>query len=143
MRHGTALSVSGKQSCATCHVESRAHAANDGLAVPLGGPGMDLPGFRNAPSLVYAQFTPAFSFQPDGTPVGGLFRDGRATSLAGQGEQPFVTPFEMASEVFQQPVKEVLRKPRGLPQVLSFPHVHPIRPSWNLGSGRFPGFRRR
>ncbi|MGT2429038.1 cytochrome c peroxidase [Cupriavidus basilensis] len=78
MRPGTALSVSGKQSCATCHVESRAHAANDGLAVPLGGPGMDLPGFRNAPSLVYAQFTPAFSFQPDGTPVGGLFRDGRA-----------------------------------------------------------------
>lgn len=62
-----------------------------------------------------------------------FFWDGRATSLAGQGEQPFVTPFEMASEVFQQPVKEVLRKSRGLPQVLSLRHVHPIRPSWNLG----------
>jgi cytochrome c peroxidase len=80
------LSVSGRQSCATCHVPSRAFTAdpapNHGLPVALGGPNMDQTGFRNAPSLMYASFTPPFSLA-DG-PVGGFFRDGRASSLATQ-----------------------------------------------------------
>ncbi len=62
----TALSASGKQSCATCHVDSRAFAGDDPLAVPLGGPNMDLPGLRNTPALAYNQFTPAFSIGADG-----------------------------------------------------------------------------
>nr|WP_315596000.1 cytochrome c peroxidase [uncultured Cupriavidus sp.] len=107
----TALSVSGKQSCATCHVESRAHAANDGLSVPLGGPDMDLSGLRNAPSLNYSQFTPAFGFQSDGTPFGGLFRDGRAASLADQAEQPFVTSFEMANASADEVLARLLTRP--------------------------------
>src|SRR5271163_4564503 len=94
------LSVSGVQSCGTCHVPSRAFTANPatdhGLPVPLGGPNMDQTGFRNAPSLMYGSFTPPFSLS-DG-PVGGFFRDGRASSLATQAEQPFVTPFEMANQ---------------------------------------------
>jgi cytochrome c peroxidase len=57
---------------------------------------MDLPGFRNAPSLAYASFTPRFT-NGGGSPVGGFFRDGRASSLAVQAEQPFVTEFEMAN----------------------------------------------
>ena len=94
----TALSASGKQSCGTCHVPSRAFTADPatdhGLPVPLGGPNMNLPGFRNTPSLMYASFTPPF----DGNNlVGGFFRDGRASSLAVQAEQPFITPFEMAN----------------------------------------------
>src|ERR1700750_230357 len=44
------LSASGQQSCATCHVRARAFTADPatdhGLPVPLGGPNMDLPGFR-------------------------------------------------------------------------------------------------
>jgi cytochrome c peroxidase len=56
---------------------------------------MDQTGFRNAPSLMYASFTPAFSIT-DG-PVGGFFRDGRASSLATQAQQPFLTSFEMAN----------------------------------------------
>jgi cytochrome c peroxidase len=56
---------------------------------------MDQPGFRNSPSLMYASFTPPFSMA--GGPVGGFFRDGRASSLATQAEQPFTTPFEMAN----------------------------------------------
>ncbi len=96
------LSASGRQSCGTCHVPSRAFTADPatdgGLPVPLGGPNMDLPGFRNAPSLAYASFTPAFSIAADGTPSGGFFRDGRASSLAAQAEQPFLTPFEMANQ---------------------------------------------
>jgi cytochrome c peroxidase len=95
----TSLSASGQQSCATCHVPSRAFTANPvtdhGLPVPLGGPNMDQPGFRNAPSLLYASFTPPFSLA--GGPVGGFFRDGRASSLAAQAQQPFLTPFEMAN----------------------------------------------
>jgi len=81
-------------------VPSRAYTADPGtdhgLPVPLGGPNMDQPGFRNAPSLMYASFTPPFSLA--GGPVGGFFRDGRASSLAQQAEQPFLTPFEMANQ---------------------------------------------
>jgi cytochrome c peroxidase len=57
---------------------------------------MDQTGFRNTPSLMYASFTPPFSIE-DG-PVGGFFRDGRASSLATQARQPFVSPFEMANK---------------------------------------------
>jgi cytochrome c peroxidase len=96
----TSLSVSGKQSCGTCHVPTRAFTADPatdhGLPVALGGPNMDQTGFRNAPSLMYASFTPPFSLA-DG-PTGGFFRDGRASSLAAQAVQPFVTAFEMANQ---------------------------------------------
>jgi cytochrome c peroxidase len=95
----TSLSASGRQSCATCHVPTRAFtgdpATDHGLPVPLGGPNMDQTGFRNAPSLTYASFTPVFSL--DGGPVGGFFRDGRASSLAQQAQQPFLAAFEMAN----------------------------------------------
>lgn len=93
------LSASGRQSCATCHVPSRAFTADPvtdhGLPVPLGGVNMDQTGFRNAPSLAYASFTPLFSISAG--PTGGFFRDGRASSLAMQAQQPFITPFEMAN----------------------------------------------
>lgn len=115
--HDTSLSASGKQSCATCHVKARAFtgdpAVDNGLPVPLGGRNMDLPGFRNAPSLMYAAFTPAFSID-DGTASGGFFRDGRASSLAAQAVQPFVTPFEMAN----QDAEEVLSRLRNSPDTL-------------------------
>jgi cytochrome c peroxidase len=94
------LSASGRQSCATCHVPGRAFSADPAtdrdLPVPLGGRNMDLPGFRNAPSLTYAALTPAFVVE-DGTPTGGFFRDGRASSLEVQAQQPFITAFEMAN----------------------------------------------
>src|ERR1700733_7539609 len=86
------LSASGQQSCGTCHVKSRAFTADPavdtGLPVPLGGVNMDEPGFRNAPSLMYAAFTPPFSIV-DGGASGGFFRDGRASTLAFQAVQPF------------------------------------------------------
>ena len=96
----TSLSASGKQSCGTCHVPSRAYtsdpATDSNLPVPLGGPHMDQTGLRNVPSLMYASFTPAFSSK-GGTTTGGFFRDGRASSLATQAQQPFLTAFEMAN----------------------------------------------
>ena len=100
----TALSVSGQQSCASCHVAQYAFTADPtasgpdhGSPVPLGGPNMDQPGFRNTPSLMYASYTPAFYYDSSGDPYGGFFRDGRAATLAIQATQPFTTPFEMAN----------------------------------------------
>lgn len=79
--------------CVTCHMPARASTADpatdQGLPVPLGGPNMDRTGFRNAPSLMYASFTPKFTL--DDGPIGGFFRDGRAFPLAAQLQQPFVT----------------------------------------------------
>ncbi|WP_432262730.1 cytochrome-c peroxidase [Cupriavidus sp. TMH.W2] len=107
----TALSACGKQLCATCHVVRCAYGADNGLAVPLGGLNMDLPGLRNAPALTCTQFTPAFSFQADGNAVGGFFRDGRAASLAGQAELPFTTPFEMANTSADEVLARLLTRP--------------------------------
>jgi cytochrome c peroxidase len=112
----TSLSASGKQSCGTCHVPTRAFTADPttdhGLPVPLGGPNMDQPGFRNAPSLMYASFTPPFSLS--GGPVGGFFRDGRASSLAAQAQQPFITAFEMANKDATEVVGRLQKSPATL-----------------------------
>ena len=102
--HDTALSESGQQSCATCHVKQYAFVADPtqggpdhGLDVPLGGTGMNLPGFRNTPSLMYLSYTPGFYVASDGSPNGGFFRDGRAATLADQAVLPFTGAFEMAN----------------------------------------------
>ena len=58
---------------------------------------MNLPGLRNTPSLMYALYTPAFHFAPDGTAYGGFFRDGRSPSLVDQAQKPFLNAFEMAN----------------------------------------------
>jgi cytochrome c peroxidase len=107
----TALSVSGRQSCATCHVAEHAFAGADGLPVPLGGPNMYLPGLRATPSLMYASFTPAFRFAADGTPTGGFFRDGRVDNLAQQAQLPFITSFEMANADAAEVRQRLLARP--------------------------------
>ncbi|MFZ6843557.1 cytochrome-c peroxidase [Undibacterium sp. RuTC16W] len=91
------LSASGKQSCATCHNPDNAHAQSNDLSVQLGGPNLDVPGFRAVPSLRYLNLTPTFFFAADGTPTGGFNRDGRALNLAAQSERPFLAPHEMAN----------------------------------------------
>jgi cytochrome c peroxidase len=114
----TQLSASGRQACVTCHVPSNAYAATDGLSVPLGGPDMTLPGLRNAPSLRYASFTPPFSIV-DGGATGGFFRDGRASSLAAQATQPFVTSFEMANQNAAEVVSRLQASPASLAQFVA------------------------
>lgn len=91
------LSASGKQSCASCHNPDNAHAQTNDLSVQLGGANLDQPGFRAVPSLRYLNLTPPFFFAKDGTPTGGFDRDGRAASLAEQGQRPFLAPHEMAN----------------------------------------------
>jgi cytochrome c peroxidase len=112
----TSLSVSGVQACGTCHVPSLAYTGDattdHGLPVALGGPNMDQTGFRNAPSLMYASFAPPFSLSNG--PTGGFFRDGRASSLAAQAQQPFVTPFEMANKDAAEVVSRLQNSPTTL-----------------------------
>ena len=114
----TKLSASGRQACATCHVPSNAYAATDALSVPLGGPDMTLPGLRNAPSLRYASFTPPFTIV-DGGATGGFFRDGRASSLAAQAAQPFVTSFEMANQNAAEVISRLRASPASLAQFVT------------------------
>ncbi|WGG51119.1 cytochrome-c peroxidase [Rugamonas sp. DEMB1] len=91
------LSASGKQSCASCHSPDQAHGPVGNLSAELGGPNGDTQGFRASPSLRYLNQTPAFFFDKEGTPTGGIDRDGRAQSLAEQAERPFLAPHEMAN----------------------------------------------
>ena len=76
-----------------------------------GGPGEDQPGIRNSPSIRYASFTPPFGYDEEGTAFGGLFRDGRAESLAAQAEQPFIDPREMANATPADVVARLRRSP--------------------------------
>jgi cytochrome c peroxidase len=91
------LSVSGKLACRTCHRPDFAHAAPPADVVSQGGPGMNIPGIRNSPSIRYASFTPAFGYDAGGAAFGGFFRDGRAASLVEQAKMPFTDPREMAN----------------------------------------------
>ncbi|HUK01578.1 MAG TPA: cytochrome c peroxidase [Steroidobacteraceae bacterium] len=117
------LSASGRQACSTCHVRERAFtadpAADQGLPVPLGGRNMDLPGFRNAPSLAYASFTPGFSIDSDHTASGGFFRDGRASSLAEQAQAPFIAVFEMANQDAAEVVQRLRQSPATLQKFIA------------------------
>ena len=90
------LSASDAMACATCHDPAHAHAQSNDLAVQLGGPNLDVPGFRAAPSLQYISFVPAFGIAADGTPSGGFNRDGRARDLMVQALRPLFAAHEMA-----------------------------------------------
>jgi len=105
------LSASGQQACASCHVEDRVHAPDNGLAAQLGGPNGDLQGNRNAPSARYLAFNTAFFFDGEGTPTGGFFWDGRAASLMDQAREPFLNPVEMANTSKADVIDKLSRAP--------------------------------
>ena len=91
------LSASGQQACASCHNPDAGHAPANALSAQLGGPMLNLQGRRSAPSINYLSFNTAFFFDAEGTPTGGFFWDGRATSLQDQAGEPFLNPVEMAN----------------------------------------------
>src|SRR5690348_7608711 len=96
--HDASLSASGQLSCASCHVPAHAFAGDQPTqAVPTGGAGMNVAGFRNSPSLKYLTLNPAFFFDDEGTPTGGFDRDGRVSSLIEQARRPFLAAHEMAN----------------------------------------------
>ena len=91
------LSASGAMSCATCHDPKFAHAQSNDRSVQLGGPNLDVPGFRAVPPLQYISLMPGFFFADDGTPTGGFNRDGRAPDLMVQALRPLFAAHEMAN----------------------------------------------
>lgn len=91
------LSANGQQSCASCHAAEFGHAQNNALPGQFGGPDGDLQGGRTSPSARYLHTNVSFSIAADGTPSGGFFWDGRASSLADQAGGPFLNPVEMAN----------------------------------------------
>jgi cytochrome c peroxidase len=102
-----ALSASGQMSCASCHDPVRAFGPPNALPVQMGGAGLDQPGRRAVPSLMYLQKTPAFTehfFESDDEgdesidngPTGGLGWDGRFDRGRDQARLPLLAPFEMA-----------------------------------------------
>ena len=109
--HDVSLSVSGRLSCQTCHRKEFAHAAPPEDLVSKGGPGMDIPGIRNSPSIRYATFTPTFGFDDEGNAFGGLFRDGRVPTLVEQAKQPFLDAREMANPSIDAVIARLRRSP--------------------------------
>jgi cytochrome c peroxidase len=59
------LSVSGKISCASCHVPENGFGPINSLPVQLGGPDLELQGIRATPNLTYLIQTPNFSVGPE------------------------------------------------------------------------------
>lgn len=89
-------------SCASCHDPERAFWGENGSkrGVARGSrPGRFAR--RNAPSLLYLRFVPAFHFaqadddSPGPEPQGGLFWDGRVDTIAALVRQPLLNPDEM------------------------------------------------
>lgn len=105
------LSASGRQACASCHVESNAHSPGNALPAQMGGPVLDRQGGRSAPSARYLAFNTDFFFDSEGTPTGGFFWDGRASSLQGQAHEPFLNPVEMANTDATDLVAKLARAP--------------------------------
>ncbi|WP_158752411.1 cytochrome-c peroxidase [Acidobacterium sp. S8] len=103
------LSASGRMSCATCHDPAHAYGPPNGLAVQLGGPGMDRQGARSVPSLRYdLNRTPIWNkefisnpaertLEGNEPPAGGFGWDGRFNTLLDQASFPLLTPTEMAN----------------------------------------------
>ena len=93
--HDKSLSVSGQQSCASCHLKELGHASASGLE--NGGPDMQTTGVRNTPSLRYLWRNTGLHFDEEGKARGGFFWDGRSDSLNAQAAEPFLNPAEMAN----------------------------------------------
>lgn len=104
------LSSPPGQSCATCHDTAAAFTDPDRrLPVSKGVlPGRF--GNRNAPTAMYAAFSPAFHFDDkEALYVGGQFLDGRAATLEEQAKGPFLNPLEMANPDKASVVEKVRR----------------------------------
>lgn len=127
----TSLSSSGKMACATCHNPQHAYGPANGLAVQLGGPGLNASGLRAVPSLRYAlnrtpRWTKQFQANPleriietDSVPTGGLARDGRFNTLHEQARAPLLGANEMAN----LNVAAIVDKLKLAPYAARFEHV--------------------
>jgi cytochrome c peroxidase len=92
------LSSPPGQSCATCHDDAAAFTDPDRTLPVSKGVIPGRVGNRNAPTAMYAAFSPRFHYdESEGLYVGGQFLDGRAATLEEQAKGPFLNPLEMAN----------------------------------------------
>ena len=126
----TALSASGRTSCASCHDPAHAMGPANSLSVQLGGPQLQDAGNRATPSLKYLQTSPAFTehyFGSEGNdsedqgPTGGLTWDGRFNQPHEQATAPLLSPVEMANTDSH----DVIAKLRNSPSAAQFRHAFP------------------
>jgi cytochrome c peroxidase len=102
------LSVNGKVSCATCHIQGQTLA--DGLPVGVGMKGLN--GTRNTPSLFNVRFLHA------------LFWDGRAADLETQAEAPLTGPREHGFQDARAVVEAVRLNKEYVVTLLATFHLH-------------------
>lgn len=106
--HDERLSEPRGQSCATCHAPATAFTDPDAGSPTSQGVDPALFGNRNAPSAMYAAFSPTFHFdEAEGLYVGGQFWDGRAATLEEQAKGPFLNPLEMANPDKETVVRKI------------------------------------
>ncbi len=92
----TSLSQPAGQGCADCHAPSTAFRDPEGDHSTSMGAVAGRFGARNAPSAMYARFVPPLHYDAAAHGwVGGLFWDGRASSLEQQAGMPMLHPLEM------------------------------------------------
>ncbi|MCB9029586.1 MAG: c-type cytochrome [Deltaproteobacteria bacterium] len=91
----TNLSNPGGVACATCHSAEAAFSDPRHLAVSPGAVS-GTQGTRNAPTIMYSLFSPAFGFSDEEEDyIGGQFHDGAALDLEQQAMRPFFRHVEM------------------------------------------------
>jgi cytochrome c peroxidase len=94
----TNLSTPRGQSCASCHDPSTFFVDPDKNQPTSEGVLPKLKGSRNAPTILYAAFSPPFHYdRKEGLFMGGFFLDGRSATLVEQAKKPFLNPIEMAN----------------------------------------------
>lgn len=89
------LSQPRGQSCADCHAANVAFRDPESDHSTSAGAVAGRFGSRNAPTAMYAQFTPPLQHDAARGWLGGQFWDGRANTLEAQAAMPLVNPIEM------------------------------------------------
>lgn len=107
--------------CASCHSVGTAFSDARQMRPTSGGAIPVLFGKRNAPSAMYAAFSPPFHYDAaEKVYVGGQFLDGRAASLEEQAKGPLLSPLEMGNTSKHQ----VVAKVRGAAYASAFKAVY-------------------
>ena len=107
--HDSTLSEPSGQSCATCHDAAKGMSDKYSRVVSEGAV-KGLFSQRNSMTVAYSTYVPELYYdEKEENYVGGLFWDGRSSSLVSQAEEPFLNPVEMGNKDKRMVVDKVKR----------------------------------